>query len=55
MKHKVVSRLLGDINNLRYADDNTLMAGREEELVSLLIKVKEGSENSWLKTQYSEN
>ena len=44
-----------NINNLRYADDNTLMAGREEELVSLLIKVKEGSENSWLKTQYSEN
>ena len=44
-----------NINNLRYADDNTLMAGREEELMSLLIKVKEGSENSWLKTQYLEN
>ena len=44
-----------NINNLRYADDNTLMAGREEERMSLLIKVKEGSENSWLKTQYLEN
>ena len=28
------------INNLKYADDNTLMAGREEELMSLLLKVK---------------
>ena len=44
-----------NINNLTYADDTTLMAGREEELMSLLIKVKEGSENSWLKTQYLEN
>ena len=42
------------INNLKYADDNTLMAGREEELMSLLLKVKQGSEKSWLKTQYSE-
>ena len=42
------------INNLRYADDTTLMAESEEELKSLLMKVKEESE-SWLKTQHSEN
>ena len=34
-----------DINNFRYADDNTLMAESEEELKSLLMKVKEESEN----------
>ena len=34
-----------NINNLGYADDTTLMAGREEELKSLLMKVKEESEN----------
>ena len=33
-----------NINNLRYADDTTLMAEREEELKSLLMKVKEDSE-----------
>ena len=38
-----------NINNLRYADDNTLMAESEEELKSLLIKVKEESEKVWLK------
>ena len=43
-----------NINNLRYAGDTTLMAESEEELKSLLIKVKE-SEKSWLKTQHSEN
>ena len=37
------------INNLRYADDTTLMAESEEELKSLLIKVEEESEKSWLK------
>ena len=37
------------INNLRYADDTTLMAESEEELKSLLMKVKEGSENVGLK------
>ena len=41
------------INNLRYADDTTLMAEREEELKSLLMKVKESE--SWLKAQHSEN
>ena len=49
MKHKMESRLLGDINNLRYADDTTLMAESEEELKSLLTKVKEESENIGLK------
>ena len=38
-----------NINNLRYADDNTLMAESEEELKSLLMKVKEGSEKFGLK------
>ena len=42
-------------NNLRYADDTTLMAECEEELKSLLMKVKEESEKNWLKTQHSEN
>ena len=37
------------INNLRYADDTTLMAQSEEELKSLLMKVKEESENVGLK------
>ena len=44
MKHKLDSRLPGDISNLRYADDTTLMAESEEELKSLLMKVKEDSE-----------
>ena len=39
----------GNINNLRYADDTTLMAESEEELKSLLMKVKEESENVGLK------
>ena len=38
-----------NINNLRYADDTTLMAESEEELKNLLIKVKEESENVGLK------
>ena len=38
-----------DINNLRYADDTTLMAESKEELKSLLMKVKEESENVGLK------
>ena len=42
-----------NINNLRYADDTTLMAESEEELKSLLIKVKEDSGKSWLKAQHS--
>ena len=38
-----------NINNLRYADDTTLMAESEEELRSLLVKVKEESEKAGLK------
>ena len=44
-----------NINNLRYVDDTTLMAESEEELKSLLMKVKEESEKNWLKAQHSEN
>ena len=43
-----------NINNLRYADDTTLMAESEEELKSLLMKVR-GERKSWLKTQHSKN
>ena len=50
MKHKLESRLPGKIiNNLRYADDTTLMAESEEELKSLLMKVREESETVGLK------
>ena len=41
-----------NINNLRYADDTTLMAESEEELKSLLMKVRM---KNWLKAQHSEN
>ena len=44
-----------NISNLRYADDTTLMAESKEELKSFLMKVKEESEKSWLKTQHSKN
>ena len=44
-----------NINNLRYADNTTLMAESEEELKSLLIKVKEESGKRWLKAQHSED
>ena len=43
------------INNLRYADDTTLMAESEEELKSLLMKVKDESEKVGLKLNISEN
>ena len=49
MKHKLESRLPEEINNLRYADDTTLMAEGEEELKSLLMKVKVESEKVGLK------
>ena len=42
-------------NNLRYADETTLMAESEEELKSLLMKVKEKSEKSVLKAWHSED
>ena len=44
-----------NINNLRYADDTTLMPESEEELNSLLMKLKEESEKDGLKTQHSKN
>ena len=50
MKHTLESRFpWRNINNLRYADDTTLMAESEEELNSLLMKVKDVSENVGLK------
>ena len=50
MKHNLESRLPGEkTNNLRYADGITLMAESEEELKSLLMKVKEESEKVGLK------
>ena len=50
MKLKLESRLPGKIStSLRYADDTTLMAESEEELKSLLMKVKEKSEKAGLK------
>ena len=55
VKIKIAGR---NIKNLRYADNNTLMAENEEELKSLLMKVKEESESqwkNWLETQHSEN
>ena len=48
MKYKLESRLLG-VNNLRYAYDTILMAESKEELKTLLMKVKEESENAGLK------
>ena len=44
-----------NINNLRYADDTTLMAENEEELKSLLMKVKEESEKFGLKLNIQKN
>ena len=50
MKHKLESRFARrNINNLRYADDTTLMAESKEELKSLLMKVKDDSEKADLK------
>ena len=49
---KIVGR---NIKNLRYADDTTVMAESEEELKSLLMKVKKENGKSWLKSQHSEN
>ena len=52
MKHKLESR---NINNLRYTDDATLMPEIEEELKSLLMRVKEENEEAGLKLSNSEN
>ena len=44
-----------NINDLRYADDTTLMAESEQKLKSLLMKVKDESEKAGLKTSHSKN
>ena len=49
MKHKVESRLLGEISITSESQITTLMAESEEELKSLLMKMKEGSEKAGLK------
>ena len=49
MKHKLIKIAGKNINNLRYADDTTLMAESKEELKSLLMAVKEESEKAGLK------
>ena len=45
----------GNVSNLRYGDNTTLMAGSKKELKSLLMKLKEESEENWLKTQHAKN
>ena len=49
---KIASR---NINNLRYADDTTLMAGSKEELMNLLRRVKEEREEAGLKLKIKKN
>ena len=49
MNHKLESRFQRNIHNLRYTDDMNLMTESKEELKSLLMKVKEESENVGLK------
>ena len=44
-----------NINNLRYADDTTLMAESEQELKSLFMNIKVESGKCWLKAQHAEN
>ena len=44
-----------NINSLKFADDTILMAESEDKLKSLLMRVKEESEKSWLKTQHSKS
>ena len=48
-------KIARSINNLRYAEDTTLVAESGEELKSLLMRVKEESDKSWLKTKQSKN
>ena len=44
-----------NINNLRYADDTTLIVESKEELKSFLMRVKDESEKNWFKTEHSKN
>ena len=56
VNHSQPQKIAGrNINNLRYADDTTLMAESAEELQSFLMKVKEESEKAGFKTQHSRN
>jgi len=51
LNYKLESKFLGEnINNLRCADDTTLMAESEEELKSLLMNIKKESGKGWLNT-----
>ena len=54
-KHKLGLRLPEEISITSDADDTILMAESEEELKSLLMKVKEETEKTWLKAQHSEH
>ena len=51
----VIKTARRNINNLRYAEDTNLMAESKEELKNFLMKVKEESAKSWLKTQHAES
>ena len=55
MNYKLELRFPGNINNLKYVDDTTLMAESEEELKSLLMRVKAGSEKADLKFSIQKN
>ena len=55
VKHKLESRLLENINNLRCADDTTLIAESKEELKSVFMNVKEKSEEDGLKNSMFKN
>jgi len=55
VKHKLESRLLENISNLRCVDDTTLIAESKEELKSLFMKVKEKSEEDGLKKSMFKN
>ena len=55
MKHKLESRLPGEISITWYAADTTLMAESEDELKSLLMKLKEESEKPGLKLNLQKN
>ena len=48
-------KIARSVNNLRYTDDTTIMAGSEEVQKSLLMKVKEESEKAGLKLKHSKN
>ena len=53
MKHKMESKLPGNVSNLKYADDTTFMAESEEELKRLLMYVKEENEKASLKLNFT--